>query len=438
MIEKERRGEYLGKTVQIIPHITNEILARIKNVARESRADVMVIELGGTVGDIESMPFLEAARQAIIEAGRENVVVVHTTLIPVLSTVGEQKTKPTQHSVKELRSIGIQPDMIVGRGTRPMDRGTREKIHQFCDVPLEAVVSAPDVSNIYQVPIVLEDQGVTNYLIKRLSLEPKAEDLGQWREFVHRVMNPTHSVNIAVVGKYVDLKDSYISHIEAFHHAGAELSARVNLIWVEAEEIETAGADSLLRRAQGVLVPGGFGERGSEGKIQAIQYARQGGIPFLGVCFGFQLAVIEFCRHNLNLKDANSSELNPRTPDPVVDLLPEQKSVRDMGGTMRLGAHKVILKEGSMAHSLYKATEISERHRHRFEVNPDYIQDIERKGLLFTGKSEDGRRMEVAELPGHPFFIGCQFHPELKSRPNRPSRLHFGLVRAALNVKPAG
>jgi CTP synthase len=435
VIEKERKGEYLGKTVQIIPHITNEILLRIKTVARESHLDIMIIELGGTVGDIESMPFLEAARQAIIEVGRENVVVVHTTLIPVLSTVGEQKTKPTQHSVKELRSIGIQPDMIVGRGNRPMDKSTREKIHQFCDVPLEAVVSAPDVTSIYLVPLVLEDQGVTNYLIKRLNLEPRADNLPSWREFVDRVMNPSQTVNIAVVGKYVDLKDSYLSHIEAFHHAGAELSTKVNILWVEAEDIEKNGADGHLRRAQGVLVPGGFGERGAEGKIQAIQYARQGGIPFLGVCFGFQLAVIEFCRHNLGYTDANSSELNPKSTHPVVDLLPEQKGIADLGGTMRLGSHKIILKEGSQAHRLYGSLEISERHRHRYEINPDYIADIEKKGLLFTGHSEDGRRMEVAELPGHPFFMGCQFHPELKSRPGKPSRLHFGLVRAASGVK---
>jgi CTP synthase len=438
VIDKERKGEYLGKTVQIIPHITNEILLRIKTVARESKADIMIIELGGTVGDIESMPFLEAARQAIIEVGRENVVVVHTTLIPVLSTVGEQKTKPTQHSVKELRSIGIQPDMIVGRGSRPMDKSTREKIHQFCDVPIEAVVSAPDVASIYQVPLVLEDQGVTNYLIKRLNLEPKSDELQSWREFVDKVVNPSKSVNIAVVGKYVDLKDSYLSHIEAFHHAGAELSAKVNLIWVEAEDIEKNGADQYLRRAQGVLVPGGFGERGSEGKIQAIQYARQGGIPFLGVCFGFQLAVIEFCRHNLGFEDANSGELNPKSLHKVVDLLPEQEGVEDMGGTMRLGAHRILLKEGSQAHRLYGALEISERHRHRYEINPRFIPEIEKRGLLFTGTSEDGRRMEVAELPGHPFFMGSQFHPELRSRPGKASRLHFGLVRAALGVILSG
>jgi CTP synthase len=438
VIEKERKGEYLGKTVQIIPHITNEILLRIKTVARESKADIMIIELGGTVGDIESMPFLEAARQAIIEVGRENVVVVHTTLIPVLSTVGEQKTKPTQHSVKELRSIGIQPDMIVGRGNRPMDKGTREKIHQFCDVPLEAVVSAPDVSSIYQVPLVLEDQGVTNYLVKRLNLEPRQDDLSSWRDFVNKVMNPAQTVNIAVVGKYVDLKDSYLSHIQAFHHAGAEAGAKVNLMWVEAEDIEKNGADNYLRKAQGVLVPGGFGERGTEGKIQAIQYARQGGIPFLGVCFGFQLAVIEFCRHNLGYADANSTELNPKTEHPVVDILPEQKTVHELGGTMRLGSHLILLKEGSSAHRLYGALEIHERHRHRFEVNPDFIAEIEKKGLLFTGHSEDGRRMEVAELPGHPYFMGCQFHPELKSRPNKPSRLHYGLVRAALDLRLGG
>jgi len=419
VIEKERRGEYLGKTVQIIPHVTNEILLRIKTVARESRADIMLIELGGTVGDIESMPFLEAARQAIIEVGRENVVVVHTTLIPVLSTVGEQKTKPTQHSVKELRAIGIQPDMIVGRGNRPMDKGTREKIHQFCDVPLEAVVSAPDVSSIYQVPLVLEDQGVTNYLIKRLNLEPRADELPGWREFVHRVMNPPRAVNIAVVGKYVDLKDSYLSHIEAFHHAGAEAGAKVNLIWVEAEDIEKSGADNHLRKAQGVLVPGGFGERGTEGKIQAIQYARQGGIPFLGVCFGFQLAVIEFCRHNLGHADANSSELNPKTEHPVVDLLPEQKGVTDLGGTMRLGSHPIELKEGSTAHRLYGTLRINERHRHRYEVNPDFIAEIEKKGLLFTGSSDGGRRMEVAELPGHPISSGASSTPS--SSPARTS-----------------
>ncbi len=432
VIEKERTGNFLGKTVQIIPHITNEIKSMISNVAIKSGADVTLVELGGTVGDIESMPFLEAMRQMRSELGHDSFLFVHTTLVPILGTLQEQKTKPTQHSVKELRSVGIQPDVIVARSPRPLDDSSKRKIALFCDVPLQAVVSAPDAKSIYQVPIFLEEQGLTDYLLNRMRIETKPDGLGDWKKFLNKVMNPKHEVKILLVGKYMDQRDSYMSHYEAFTHAGAELEARVKFLRMEAEEIDRETSRVLLEEADGILIPGGFGSRGIEGKIEAIRFARENMVPFLGVCLGFQLANVEFARNVLGMGDANSTEFDTHTAHPVVDILPEQKNVTKKGATMRLGAQEVLVEKGSIAERLYGATEITERHRHRYEVNPHYIDTIQQKGLKYTGRSTDGKRMEICELQGHPFFLGAQFHPEFKSRPAKPAPLHFGLVEAAL------
>jgi CTP synthase len=431
VIEKERNGDYLGKTVQIIPHITDEIKEWLRRVGKRDAADVVLVEVGGTVGDIEGAPFLEAARQLAMEEGRENVLFVHTTLVPIVATVGEQKTKPTQQSVRELRSIGIQPTVIVARGEEPLHDDIRRKIAFFCDVPLDGVVSAPNARTIYEVPIILDEQKLTDYVMKRLELQATQEDLKEWREYLDRLRNPERECTIALVGKYTHLRDSYLSHIEAFHHAGAATRCNVHLRWVESVDIEKKGAEPLLRGADGILVPDGFGDRGIEGKIAAVQYARENGIPFQGVCLGFQLATIEFARHALGLEGANSSEFDKKSPHPVIDLLPEQRSVKAMGATMRLGAHEILLDASSQAAKLYGDTTIFERHRHRYEVSPGYIEKLEATGLKFTGRSDGGRRMEILELQGHPYFVASQFHPELRSRPLRASPIHLGLVRAA-------
>jgi len=433
VIERERKGEYLGKTVQIIPHITEEIKRRIKKIAIETMADVVMIEVGGTVGDIESMPFLEAMRQLRMEEGEKNVFFVHTTLVPTVEVVGEQKTKPTQHSVKELRSLGIQPDMLVGRSKEPLTEETRRKISLFCDVPYEAVVSAPDAKSIYEVPLIFEQQGVGEYIMGKMQLWGERPDWKEWRRYLQRLFNPKDEVTVAIVGKYVHLKDSYISHREAFTHVSSHLQVRVNLRWVDSEDVEEKGID-ILQNVHAILIPGGFGIRGTEGKIMAAQYAREQGIPFLGVCFGFQMAVIEFARHVLGYEDAHSTEL-ARTSHPVIDLLPEQRDIDKLGGTMRLGAHKIIIERESKAYEIYKSEEIFERHRHRYEVNPEYIDEFEKNGLHFSGKDISGTRMEIFELRGHPFFMGSQFHPEFKSRPLRPSPLHTALIKAALEYK---
>ena len=438
VIEKEREGNFLGKTVQIIPHITNEIKSMMSNVGMKSEADIVIVELGGTVGDIESAPFLEAMRQMHSEMGHENFVFVHTTLVPSLGALKEQKTKPTQHSVKELRAIGIQPDVIVARSDRPLDDSARKKIALFCDVPLDAVISAPDAKSIYQVPIFIEEQGLTSYLLKRMGLDVPEDGLAGWNKFLKKVMDPKKEVKILLVGKYMDQYDSYMSHYEALTHAGAELNTRVEYLRMEAEDIDKEESRRLLGEADGILIPGGFGSRGTDGKMDAIQYARENRVPFLGVCLGFQLAVVEFARNVLMFHDANSTEFEPHTSHPVVDLLPEQKDVTKKGATMRLGAQDVLVEKGSKAHRLYGATTISERHRHRFEVNPHYIDMIQDKGLKFTGRSPDGKKMEIAELDDHPFFVGSQFHPEFKSRPHKPAPMHFGLVKAALEFSKKG
>ena len=434
VIEKERRGDYLGKTVQIIPHVTDQIKEMIKAVGEKERADVVLIEVGGTVGDIEGMPFVEALRQVALEEGKENVLFVHTTLVPIMGAVGEQKTKPTQQSVRELRSMGVQPSVIIARGERSLEPEIKQKIAFFCDVPVEGVISAPDATTIYDVPLIFEGQGLTDYILERLHLDPKGQDLEEWRAYLERLKNPKGEVTIALVGKYTHLKDSYISHIEAFHHASAAAGVRVNIKWVESMDIEKKGT-SPLEGVQGILVPGGFGDRGIEGKITAIEYARENEIPFQGVCLGFQLATVEFARHALGFDDANSTEFNPKTKHPVIDLLPEQRGVKSMGATMRLGAHLVDVDANSKTAKLYGAEPVTERHRHRYEVNPDYIAKLEGAGLKYVGRSDDGRRMEILELRGHPYFVASQFHPELKSRPLRPSPIHLGLVRAAAGVK---
>ncbi len=435
VIEKERRGDYLGKTVQIVPHVTDEIREWIKRVAAESGADICLVEVGGTVGDIESMPFLEAVRQLHQEVGHDNVVFLHTTLIPVLGVVGEQKTKPTQHSVKELRAIGIDPDIIIGRAQEPLERSTREKIALFCNVPPEGVISVPDVGSIYEVPLLLDREGLTDFMIKRFNLKRK-DGLGKWVEFVNKIKGARKEVSIGIVGKYTDLSDSYISIVEAFHHAGATLGVNVRVRWIEAEDLE-GGDLSSLEGLHGILVPGGFGMRGADGKIESIRYARENDIPFLGICFGFQLAVVEYGKNVLGM-DCNSIEIEPDTPNPVITILPEQEGVEDMGGTMRLGAYSIRVKDGTLAHDLYGKDEISERHRHRYEVNPDYIGELEKNGLVFSGVSPDRIRMEIAELPNHRFFIASQFHPEFKSRPLRPAPLFHGFVRASAEKATSG
>jgi len=428
VIEKERRGDYLGKTVQIIPHITNEIKERIRKVAKKSGADICIIEVGGTVGDIESMPFLEAVRQMHSEEHEEDIVFVHVTLVP-LDTQGEQKTKPTQHSVRELRSLGLQPDAIVARCKEPLLAGTKSKIALFCDVPANAVVSAHDAKDIYYVPAQMEHEGLSDYLMQKLKLAPK-ERSHEWDTLMEKMAAVDKEIRIGVVGKYAHLGDSYISINEALKHAGIECGCRVKIDWLDAEAFEKKPETiDNLRKYSGILVPGGFGVRGTEGKILAIKYAREHNMPYLGLCLGMQLAVIEFARNVVGLKDANSSEL-AKTEHPVIDLLPEQENVKNMGGTMRLGNFEAILEKGTIASRIYGSTTLIERHRHRYEVNPKYIPQIEAKGMKFTGKND--HRMEIAEIPEHKFFFSSQFHPEFRSRPGKPSPPFLEFVKAAI------
>ena len=429
VIEKERAGEYLGKTVQIIPHVTDDIKRRVREAAAGS--DVCIVEVGGTVGDIEGMQYLEALRQFAHEEDEDDILFAHVTLVPY-SKNGEQKTKPTQHSVKELRSIGLQPDVVVGRCADPLETQTREKIALFCDVPRDAVFSNPDVEDIYHVPLMVEDEGLDEYVMDHLELEdealPRDQRDSEWRD---RVTQETEGeVTIALVGKY-GLEDAYISIHEALKHAGLEQRVSVEREWIHSEELAD-GHDGQLDDVDGLVVPGGFGSRGTEGKIEAIRYARENDLPFLGLCLGFQMAVVEFARNVLGLDGAHSAELHEETPHPVIDLLPEQQDLEDMGGTMRLGTHETELTEDTLADDLYEGTTCEERHRHRYEVNPEYIPDLEDAGLVFSGAS--GRRMEVLELPDHPFFLGTQFHPEFRSRPTRASPPFVGLLDAVLSV----
>lgn len=433
VIRKERKGDYLGRTVQIIPHVTDVIKNRIRRVAKKSGADICLVEIGGTVGDIESMPFLEAVRQLRLEEGQTNVLFVHVTLVPVLNVVGEQKTKPTQHSVKELLEIGIVPDVIVCRAKKPLDEEAKRKISLFCNVPEGAVVSAPDVENIYRVPLWLEKEGLGTRLLERLSLPPKDRNLEGWKKTVDRMERAQKVVKIAMVGKYIKFADTYLSINEALKHAAGWRDCRVEIDWIDAETYEESKNKlETLTSYNGVLVPGGFGVRGVEGKIAAIGYSRKHSIPFLGLCFGFQLAVVEFARNVLGLKQAASAEITSRTSHLVIDLLPEQKKIKELGGTMRLGAHEVRITKGTKAFKIYRSERISERHRHRYEVNPCYIAKLSKAGLVFSGKSPDRRRMEILELSKHPFFLATQFHPEYKSRPAKPAPVFSAFIKAAL------
>lgn len=437
VIARERRGEYLGGTVQIIPHVTNEIKDEIRTLARTSGADVVIVEVGGTVGDIESLPFLEAIRQFRRAAGDEHVMYVHVSLVPYLRGAGELKTKPTQHSVKELRSIGIQPDVIVCRTERPLGRSVREKIALFCDVEPEAVVQALDAESIYEVPLILEDEGLGRIVTRRLGLDHlPPPDLAEWREIVHRIRHPQTRVRIAMVGKYMGVEDSYVSIVEALRHGGIAHGCAVEITKLDSEEIEQwpqARLEAELARYDGVLVCPGFGARGVEGKVRAIRVVREQGVPFLGICYGMQWAVVEFARHVCGLEGANSTEVDPDTPHPVISLLEEQRRVVDKGGTMRLGRYPCRLVPGSLAAAAYGTAEVGERHRHRYEVNNAYRPILERHGLRVTGIYPEQDLVEIVELPGHPWFVGTQFHGEYRSRPTRPHPLYRAFVRAALD-----
>jgi len=436
VIEKERRGDFLGRCVQIVPHVTNEIKNRIRTVAKRSDVDVVLTEVGGTVGDIEGLPFLEAIRQMRLEEGFENTLYVHVALVPILDVTREMKTKPLQHSVNELRRIGIQPDTIVARCSEMIDSETLRKIALFGTIPEDAVFCSYNVDSIYQVPLILDEQGMGEFICKRFGLPERKPDFKEWRNFVDALLNPEHEVKIALVGKYAGLVDSYVSMNEALRHGGATCKTKICIHYMEAEKFEqNPKSIEVLRDFDGVFVPYGFGPRGTEGKIMAIRFARENSIPFLGICYGFQLAVIEFARHVCGLKEANSTEINPESPHPVIDLMPEQRGIEIKGATMRLGAHKIVIKPDTTAYTLYKGEEAHERHRHRFEVSLDYLETLEKNGIVFSGKSTDGRRMEILELPAHFFFFASQFHGEFKSRPGRPDPEYYGFVTACLDRK---
>lgn len=437
VIDKERRGDYLGATVQVIPHITNEIKARIKAAGDVDDADIVIAEIGGTVGDIEGLPFLEAIRQFRKDVGAQNCMYIHVTFVPSVGPWGEIKTKPTQHSVIKLREIGIAPDLLICRVESPMSDEIKEKISLFCDVDKDAVIESQTVETIYEIPLLYERQGVGAFVSRRLGLPDNEPDLAEWEEIVERLTNPTRSVKIAIVGKYTDNGDAYKSIAEALIHGGIPHRARVDIKWIESSQFEREPAEGLLGDVDGMVCAPGFGERGIEGKITAIRYARENGLPFLGICLGMQLAVVEFARNVCNLQGANSEEMDPQNANPVIHLLPEQKDVSEKGGTMRLGSYPCNIAQGTLAEKLFGQRRIYDRHRHRYEVNNDYRETLTANGLVCCGLSPDYRLVEMIELPNHPFFIGTQAHPEFKSRPNRPHPLFLGLVEAALlRTKP--
>jgi CTP synthase len=437
VIAKERRGDYLGGTVQVIPHVTNEIKERVVSYGRSTGADVVLAEVGGTVGDIEGLPFLEAIRQMKRDAGPGNVLYVHVTLIPYVGPWGEVKTKPTQHSVMRLREVGIAPDVLVCRTKLPLDAEQREKIALFCDVAPEAVIEAIDTETIYSIPVTFEDEGFADLVTDRLHLPKRDADLGDWRTIVERVLRPSREVNVKVVGKYTGNGDAYISVGESLKHAGIHHDCRVTLDWVDSEELESTTPEERLAGGDAVVVCGGFGARGVEGKIAAVRYARETGVPYLGLCYGMQMAVIEYARHVCGLSGANTTEVDPETPHPVIALMTDQYGVTDKGATMRLGLWPCALTPGSLAEKLYGAPVIEERHRHRFEVNNAYREQLARGGLVFCGQSPDKKLVEMVELTEHPFFIATQFHPEFRSRPNRAHPLFAGVVEAALQRRQA-
>jgi CTP synthase len=430
VLAKERRGDYLGKTVQVIPHITDEIKTRIRALAEAEQADLQVVEIGGTVGDIESLPFLEAIRQLRNEIGRDRCAFVHVSLMPFIGPSGELKTKPTQHSVKELRSLGLQPDAIVCRSDRPIGRNLKEKVSLLCDVPIAGVISAPDAASIYEVPLVLHREGLDALLADHLRID-ELPDLTEWERLVDRVHAATDPIDIAVVGKYVNLRDAYLSVMEALRHGGIHHGCDVRIHWIASDDLGGGATEEALAEMDGVLIPGGFGVRGVEGKVDAVRFAREQHVPFLGICLGLQCAVIEFARHVCNLEGANSSEFDPACTHAVIDLLPEQKDVTVLGATMRLGAQPCYLEPGTHAAAAYEADVVEERHRHRWEVNPAYHEALQAGGMVISGSSQKGRLAEIIELPDHPFFVAGQFHPELRSRPTRPHPLFREFVGAA-------
>jgi CTP synthase len=431
VINKERRGDYHGGTVQVIPHITTEIKERIQRVAKNTNPDVVITEIGGTVGDIESQPFLEAIRQFRKDVGRNNVLYIHVTLVPWIPSAGEMKTKPTQHSVKELRSIGIQPDILVCRCDRSLSDGIKHKVSEFCDVPVESVITAQDAKSIYEVPLILEKEGLATQAIDLLKIQHRQPDLTKWETLVDRLYQGGQPLNIAIVGKYVRLSDAYLSVVEALQHAAIANGCQLNLSWVNSEDIEAYGADKYLANVQGIVVPGGFGIRGVDGKISAVQYAREQKIPFLGLCLGMQCAVIEWARHVANLSNANSAEFDPNAEHLVINLLPEQQDVVDLGGTMRLGLYPCRLTPNTLTQRLYQQEVVYERHRHRYEFNNAYRNLFIESGYMVSGTSPDGRLVEILELRDHPFFISTQFHPEFRSRPNTPHPLFKGFIEVA-------
>jgi CTP synthase len=437
VINKERRGDYEGGTVQVIPHITGEIRSRIHRVAANSGADVVITEIGGTVGDIESLPFLEAIREFRGDVGRNDLAYVHVTLLPYIGTSGELKTKPTQHSVKELRSIGIQPDVLVCRSDRPFSDDLKAKIGGFCGVPTRAVIPALDADSIYAVPLAMEKEGLCRQVLDVLGLADHPSDMARWEELVRKLRHPGPEVKVALVGKYVQLNDAYLSVVEALRHACLERDASLDLRWICAEQIESQGAAALLEGMDAVVVPGGFGHRGVDGKVAAIRWARESRVPFLGLCLGMQCAVIEWARNQAGLAGATSAELDPDSPHPVIALLPEQQDVVDLGGTMRLGVYPCRLTPGTLAHRLYDEEVVYERHRHRYEFNNAYRGLFQEAGYAIGGTSPDGRLVELIELPHHPFFAACQFHPEFLSRPGKPHPLFRGLIEAAQRRHPS-
>lgn len=434
VIHKERKGDYLGGTVQVIPHITNEIKQNVFRVGKEDNADVVITEIGGTVGDIESLPFLEAIRQVKKEVNRDDVLYIHVTLVPYISAAGELKTKPTQHSVKELRSIGIQPDIIVCRTEKTISQDMKEKLALFCDVEPDAVIENRTCSTIYEVPMMMQEEGLDSIVVKKLNLPDTPANMEEWKDMVHKILHPSQEVNIAIVGKYVALHDAYLSVAEALYHSGAHQDAKVNIKWVDSEALEESptAVQEALKDVHGIIVPGGFGPRGVEGKIATIQYARENNVPFLGICLGMQCAVMEYARNVAGLKGATSSEFDETADYPVIDLMSDQVDVDEKGGTMRLGLYPCKTAEGSIVRHSYGDSLIYERHRHRWEFNNAYLKELTGKGLLISGVSPDDRLVECVEVPGHPWFVGVQFHPELKSRPNNPHPLFMGLVKASL------
>ncbi|MGY0691164.1 CTP synthase [Virgibacillus sp. FSP13] len=436
VIKKERRGDYLGGTVQVIPHITNEIKEQVFRAGQATKADVVITEIGGTVGDIESLPFLEAIRQIKSDIGRDHVMYIHCTLVPYIKAAGEMKTKPTQHSVKELRSLGIQPDAIVLRTELPISKDMKEKIALFCDINEQAVIEMRDADTLYQVPIALQEQHLDQLTCDHFGLDCQPAEMDEWKALVKKVRNLSKTVNIGLVGKYVELPDAYISVVESLKHAGFLYDTDINIHWINAEKLDKESIKHELDQVDGILVPGGFGDRGIEGKIEAIRYARENNIPFFGICLGMQLATVEYARNVLGLNGAHSAEIDPETPYPIIDLLPEQKNISDLGGTLRLGIYPCKLQDGTKTKAAYDGEDlVYERHRHRYEFNNDYREQMEESGFIFSGTSPDGRLVETIELNNHPWFVACQFHPEFKSRPTRPQSLFAGFIGAAVNFQ---